>query len=69
MCLLLSLFIEPSYFSYLFSYTNSMFIVQNEWHILFHPICTPCCGCVPCTVPYFEFSTCDKYTRKCQKIR
>ena len=33
MCMLLSLFIETSYFSYLISYTNGMIIVQNEWHI------------------------------------
>ena len=25
------LFMEPSYFSYIISYTNSMIIVQNEW--------------------------------------
>ena len=50
MCMLLSLFIEPSYFSYLISYTNGIIIVQNERHIFIHPICTPCCGCVPCTI-------------------
>ena len=33
MCMLLSLFIEPSYFSYLISYTNGMIIVQNEWQL------------------------------------
>jgi hypothetical protein len=53
MCLLFSLFIEPSYFSYLISYTSSMIIVQNEWHICIHPSCTPCCGCVPCTIIRF----------------
>jgi len=64
---LLSLFIEPSYFSYLISYTSCMIIVQNERHIFIHPSCTPCCWCVPW--PYFEFSTCDRYTRKFQKVR
>ena len=37
MCMLLTLFVEPSYFSYLISYTNGMIIVQNEWHIFIHP--------------------------------
>ena len=50
MCLLLSLFIEPSYFSYLIIYTNDMIIVQNEWYIFIHPSCTPCCVCVPSTI-------------------
>jgi len=50
MCLLLSLCIEPSYFSYLIIYANGMIIVQNEWYIFIHPICTPCCGCVPPTI-------------------
>jgi len=49
MCVFLSLFIEPSYFSYLISYTSCI-IVQNEWHICIHPSCTPCYGCVPCTI-------------------
>ena len=31
MWVLLSLCMEPSYFSYIISYTNSMIIVQNEW--------------------------------------
>jgi len=35
--MLLTLFVEPSYFSYLISYTNGMIIVQNEWHIFIHP--------------------------------
>jgi len=47
MCVLLSLFMELNCFSYLISYTNGIIIIaQNEWH----PICTPCCGRVPCTV-------------------
>jgi len=50
MCVLLILFIEPSYFSYLISYTNGIIIVQNEWHIFILPSCTPCWGCVPCTI-------------------
>ena len=50
MCMLLYLFIEPSYFSYLISYTSCMIIVQNEWHIFIRPSCTPCCGCVPYTI-------------------
>jgi len=32
MCVLLSSFTEPSYFSYLISYTKGMIIVQKEWH-------------------------------------
>jgi len=50
MCMLLSLFIEPNYFSYPISYTSCIIIVQNEWHIFIHPSCTPCCECVPCTI-------------------
>jgi len=67
MCVLLSLFIEPSYFSYPISYTSSIIIVQNEWHIFIHPICAPCCGCVPCTT--FWVSASDKYARKFQTIK
>jgi len=33
MCVLLSLSIEPSYFSYLISYTSCIIIVQNEWQL------------------------------------
>ena len=66
-CVLLSLFIESSYFSYLISYTNDIIIVQNEWHIFIHPSCTLCCGCVPCDVSYLEFSTSHRYTRKFKK--
>ena len=46
--MLLTLFVQPSYFSYLISYTNGMIIVQNEWHVFIHPSCT--CGCVPSTI-------------------
>ena len=67
MCMLLSLFIEPSYFSYLICYTNGIIIVQNEWHIFIHPSCTPCCGYVPCTI--FWVFTSDRYTKKFKKIR
>jgi len=45
MCMLLSLLIEPSYFSYLISYTSSIIIVQNEWHIFIHPGCAPLWMC------------------------
>ena len=67
MCVLLSLFIEPSYFCYLNHYTNSMIIVQNEWHIFIHPVVLPVVAVF--FVPYFEFSTSHRYTRKFQKIR
>ena len=50
MCMLLSLFIEPSYFLYLISYANCMIIVQIEWYIFIRPSCTPCCGCVFCAI-------------------
>jgi hypothetical protein len=61
------LFIEPSYFSYPISYTSCIIIVQNEWHIFIHPICAPCCGCVPCTT--FWVSASDKYARKFLTIK
>ena len=44
------IFVEPSYLSYIISYTNGMIVVQNEWHIFIHPSCTPRFLCVPCTV-------------------
>ena len=50
MCMPLSLFLEPSNFSYLISYTNDMIIVLNELHIIIHPSCAPHCECVPCTI-------------------
>jgi len=49
-CMLLSLFIVPSYFSYLISYMNGMIIFENEWQIFIHSSCTPCCGCDLCTI-------------------
>jgi hypothetical protein len=49
-CACLYLMIEPSYFSYLITYTYSMITVQNEWHICIYPGCTPCYGCVLCTI-------------------
>ena len=67
MCVILSWFIEPSYFSYLNSYTNGMIIVQNEWRIFIHPSCVPVVAVF--LVPYFEFSTSDRYTVKFQNIR
>ena len=47
MCILLSSFIEASYFFYLLSYTKGLTIVKKEWHIFIHPSCIPCCGYVP----------------------
>ena len=67
MCVLLSLFIEPSYFSYPISYTNGMIIVQNGGISLFIPVALPAVDVF--LVPYFELSTSDTYTRKFQKIR
>ena len=42
--------LEPSYISYLISYSNGTIIVQNERHVFIHPSCTPCFTCVPCTI-------------------
>ena len=53
MCVLLSLFTEPSYFSYLISYTSCIIIVQNEWHIFIIPVVLPVVDVF--LVPYFEF--------------
>ena len=55
MCVLISLFIEPSYFSYLISYTNSMIIVQNKCISLFIPVVLPVVDMF--LIPYFELST------------
>ena len=55
MCVLISLFIEPSYFSYLISYTNSMIIVQNKCISLFIPVVLPVVDIF--LIPYFELST------------
>jgi len=65
MHVLLSLFIVPSYFSYLISYTNGMFRMSGI--SLFIPVILPVVDVF--LVPYFEFSTSDRYTKKFQKIR
>jgi len=60
-CMLLSLFIVPSYFSYLISYTNGMIIFRMSGILVVLPVVDVF------FVPYFEFSSSHRYTKKFQK--
>jgi len=66
-CMLLSLFTEPSCFSYLISDTNGMLLFRMSGITLLIPVVLPVVDVF--VVLYFEFSTSDRYTRKFKKIR